>query len=157
MTLLSCWSTIHTGSQNSRQCRMPNCDPGTVISASWPETLSTGGQLAFASLWRNAGVAPCLPGGHPTITLKDSKGGIVAVLVDDSFDVRSLPVVAAGKAENRSQEKPFLLPFQPSIGDYDVFPSIGTPTGTPRVALPLDGDDGQRRCGLGTIQVVVGD
>ena len=125
-----------------------------LTEASWPKTVRTGGQLAFRTDWRNAGVAPCLPGGYPAVTLKDSQGGIAAVLVDESFDVRSLPVAEAGKAENRSVESRLPLPFQLTTGPYDVFISIGTRTGTPRIALPSDGDDGQRRYRLGTIQVV---
>ena len=125
-----------------------------LVEASWPKTVRSGGELAFAGVWRNAGVAPCLPGGHPAVTLKDSQGGIAAVLVDESFDVRALPVAAADKAESRSQKEFFLLPFQLGGGRYEVFVSVGTRTGTPRIALPLDGDDGQRRYRLGTIQVV---
>ena len=126
-----------------------------LVEASWPKTVRPGGPLAFTATWRNAGVAPCLPGGHPAVTLKDSKGGIAGVLVDDSLDVRSLPVAAAGKAEGRSQKTLFLLPFQLSAGRYDVLLSIGTRTGTPTIALPLDGDDGQRRYPVGTIQVAL--
>ena len=99
-------------------------------------------------------MAPCLPGGYPAITLKDAQGGIVGVLVDEAFDVRVLPVAEPGKAESRSQAKTFLLPLQLHGGRYDVFLSIGTRTGTPRIALPLDGDDGQRRYRLGTIRVL---
>ena len=49
--------------------------------------------------WRNDGVAPCLPGGHPTITWKDDQGGIAAVFADDDFDMVALPVAEPGKAE----------------------------------------------------------
>ncbi len=38
--------------------------------------------------------------------------------------------------------------------DYDVFISVGTKTGSPRIALPLDGHDGARRYRIGTIEVV---
>ena len=111
--------------------------------------------LKFASQWRNAGVAPCLPGGHPIVTLKDAQGGIVAVLADERFDVRSLPVGPPGKAESRGRgvdASPCRSNSSP--GQYDVFISIGTGTGTPKIALPLAGDDGQRRYRIGTIQVV---
>jgi len=124
-----------------------------LVEASWPKTVRIGTPLEFIAAWRNAGVAPCLPGGYPAVTLKDSQGGIAAVLVDDSFDVRSLPVAAAGKVESRTRAKSFALPMQLSKGRYDLFVSIGTATGTPRIALPLDGGDGQRQYRLGTIQV----
>ena len=44
--------------------------------------------------WRNAGVAPCLPGGYPAITLKDAKDGIAGVFVDGGVG-RSHPAVGA--------------------------------------------------------------
>lgn len=40
--------------------------------------------------WANLGVAPRYRGGFPALTIKDSKGGIVAVLVDESLDVKTL-------------------------------------------------------------------
>jgi hypothetical protein len=125
-----------------------------LVEASWPKTVRIGSPLAFTSAWRNAGVAPCLPGGHPAVTFKDSKGGIAAVLVDDSFDVRSLPVAGAHKAQSRAQKNAFLLPMQLGGGRYELFLSVGTRTGTPRLALPLDSDDGRWRYRLGSMQVV---
>ena len=35
-----------------------------------------------------------------------------------------------------------------------VYISVGSPIGTPQIALPLPGDDGHRRYKLGTVQVV---
>ncbi len=75
-----------------------------LVEASWPSEVSLDSTLQFSAKWRNAGVAPCLPGGYPAVTLKDSKGGIVGVFVDEQFDVRSLPVGAAGNAEVLNQE-----------------------------------------------------
>ncbi len=124
-----------------------------LVEASWPKSVKAKGALAFKSTWRNVGVAPCLPGGYPAVTLKDSQGGIAGVFVDEGFDVRSLPVAIAGKAGGRSQEKAFLLPLQLGGGRYELFLSLGRRTGTPRIALPLEGDDGQRRYRLGAIQV----
>lgn len=125
-----------------------------LVEASWPKTVLAGGSLKFAIQWRNAGVAPCLPGGHPIVTLKDAQGGIVAVLADEGFDVRSLPVKPPDEAESRTEEASFVLPFQLRPEQYELFISIGTRTGTPKIALPLAGDDGQRRYRIGTIQVV---
>ena len=115
--------------------------------------MRAGGSFALRSEWRNAGVAPCLPGGHPAATLKDSDGGIAGVFVDDGFEARSLPVGAPGEAGTRSQRRTFALPFILSPGRYDLFVSIGTRTGTPRIALPLGGHDGERRYRLGEISV----
>ena len=125
-----------------------------LVEASWPKSVRAGGTLTFNGRWRNAGVTPCLPGGHPIVTLKDVQGGIVAVLADERFDVRSLPVGPPGKAELRSRESSFALPLQLRPGQYDVFISIGSRTGTPKIALPLANDDGQCRYRIGTIQVV---
>ncbi len=125
-----------------------------LAEATWPKTVRAHGSFSFASTWRNSGVAPCLPGGHPTITLKDRQGGIVGVFVDDAFDVRTLSVAAPGKAESQRQAADFHLPFQLAGGEYEVFVSIGTRTGTSKIALPLDGDDGLRRYRIGSIHVV---
>ena len=38
-------------------------------------------------------------------------------------------------------------------GAYDVYISVGDPTGLPTIALPLPGDDGSRRYRLGKITV----
>jgi hypothetical protein len=62
--------------------------------------------------------------------------------------------LAPGKAESQKQEADFHLPFQLAGGEYDVFVSVGTRTGTPKIALPLDDDDGLRRYRTGTIRVV---
>lgn len=124
-----------------------------LVEASWSNSAAAGSTLSFSAKWRNAGVAPCLPGGYPAITLKDSEGGIAAVLTDDSFDMRSLPVDSPGKAEYVSQTTELPLPFNLKPGKYDLFISVGTRTGTPKIALPLSGDDGAKRYRLGTLTV----
>jgi len=120
---------------------------------SWPKSVREGGGLRLAAAWKNVGVAPCLPGGWPAITLKDEKGGIAGVFTDAAFDVKALPVAAPGQAEARTQDATFLLPFNLKPGTYGVFLSVGTRTGTPRIALPLAGGDGQRRYRLGAVEV----
>jgi hypothetical protein len=155
-----------------------------LTEASWPSqlTIAENTTLRFTSKWRNAGVAPCLPGGNPAVTLKDSVGGIVGVFVDQGFDVRSLAVGPPGRAKVRNQEATFVLrrpiiyisdygdpiPAEPGVpvptpeprpgslrpGTYEVYISVGTLTGTPRIALPLAHDDGSRRYRLGTLEAV---
>lgn len=135
--------------------------------ASWPSEATAGSPIALGYRWRNAGVAPCLPGGHPAITFKDAKGGIAAVFVDEDFNVRDLPVGPPGKARSIArrdltgfpqEDKPFAsfrLP-PPHIlrpGTYDVFISVGNATGTPKIALPLAGGDGERRYRLGSVRI----
>jgi len=125
-----------------------------LAEASWPASVRAGGAWRFAATWRNAGVAPCLPGGFPAVTLKDAKGGIAAVFADDGFDVRALPVGPPEQAEARTRRAEFALPFSLRTGVYDVCVSVGTRTGTPRIALPLEGGDGGRRYRLGAVEVV---
>jgi uncharacterized protein DUF4832/glycosyl hydrolase family 42 (putative beta-galactosidase) len=127
-----------------------------LVEASWPSEVTAKSTLQFASRWKNAGVAPCLPGGYPALTLKDDQGGIVGVFTAREFDVRSLPVGPPGEADQRSQEKAFSLPPILKPGVYQVYVSVGTRTGTPRIALPLANEDGARRYRLGAIRVVEG-
>jgi len=137
-----------------------------LLEASWPAEVSRSEPLLVGYRWRNAGVAPCYPGGHPAITLKTEKGGIAAVLVDEDFDMRTLPVgppgqaLAIGRTEKSTHQadRPLAalpLPPDPILkpGVYGVYISVGTKTGTPRIELPLPGDDGQRRYLLGKITV----
>ncbi|WP_165250090.1 DUF4832 domain-containing protein [Paludisphaera soli] len=130
--------------------------------ASWPRETPLGSPFALETAWANAGVAPCLPGGFVALTLKDEKGGIVSVNVDESFDVRSLEVGAPDAAPVREVRSEvvvalphrdplgvFTVPTKP--GAYEVFLSVGRRDGAPVVALPLPDDDGARRYRLGRI------
>ncbi len=139
-----------------------------LAEVSWPAEVPAGGLMRVAYGWRNAGVAPCLPGGHPAVTLKDAKGGIAGVFVDEDFDVRELPVGPAGKAkiiarrelEGLAQEdKPMIAYTLPPAhilrpGTYDVYISVGNATGTPKIALPLAAGDGHRRYRIGAIRIL---
>ena len=124
-----------------------------LVEASWPTVLRAESAWTLTTTWRNAGVAPCLPGGFPCVTLKDDKGGIAGVFVDRGLDVRALPVGSPGKAEARASQAHFALPFGTASGTYGVYVSVGTRTGTPRIALPLPDGDGQRRYRVGTMRV----
>lgn len=124
-----------------------------LVEAAWPARVTRGGALTLNWTWRNAGVAPCLPGGMPAVTLKDSQGGLAAVLVDEGLAMRSLPVGPPEKAEARSRAAELPLPFQLQPGAYDVYVSVGTATGTPTIALPLADGDGAKRYKLGRIEV----
>jgi hypothetical protein len=138
-----------------------------LIEASWPSQITAGEAFTAGYTWRNDGVAPCLPGGRPALTFKDEKGGVAGVFVDEEFDVRALPTGAPGQAipvgraaKNSSQATRPLIEFRlppPHLlkpGRYNVFISLGARTGTPRLALPLDGDDGQRRYRLGSVDIL---
>ena len=75
-----------------------------LLEASWPAEVSAASTMLVGYRWRNDGVAPCLPGGHPAITLKDEKGGIAGVFADEEFDMRALPVGEPDKAEAIGRE-----------------------------------------------------
>jgi len=133
--------------------------------ASWPREVRLGEAFSVATGWANVGVAPCYPGGFTAITLKDEEGGIVAVHVDESFDVGRLEVAAAGEAEaetvvsklvvaRRYVDGPRTFARAAKPGVYDVFISVGLRDGTPKIALPLADDDGQKRYRLGQIRLL---
>jgi len=106
--------------------------------------------------WANVGVAPCYAGGFPALTLKDVKGGIVSVLVDETFDVKQLEVARPGQAPVSSRASRFRVGHvAPTTidGIYDVYVSVGRRDGTPVIALPLSQDDGQRRYKIGQLQI----
>ena len=125
-----------------------------LVEASWPEAVRPGEPWAFSAQWRNAGVAPCLPGGQVAVTLKDEHGGIAAVFVDPGLDVRTLPVGPPGEGAVVAREASLRLPALVTPGTYDLFVSVGSAIGTPTVALPHDGDDGRRRVRLGQVRVL---
>lgn len=127
--------------------------PATVT---WPDVVRTGDRaetFAVSWSWRNVGVAPAYRAYYPCLTVKDAEGRILAVLTDEGLDLAKLPVAAPGAAEAVTHAAEFTLgrwtaPVIPE-GTFDVFVSVGEADGTPRVALPLAGDDGQRRYRLG--------
>ncbi len=134
-------------------------------SISWPEEVKLGENFKVAASWANAGVAPCYPGGFPCVTLKDEKGGIVSVLVDESFDMKDLKVAAPGKAPAREWEPGFTI--DPTFNDpegvffrnvkpgkYDLYVSVGMRDGTPVIELPHGDEDGNRRYKIGRITVL---
>lgn len=133
------------------------------LEVTWPEQVAIAGPLErnqplqrfkVGWKWVNKGVAPCYPGGFPCLTLKDAEGGIVSVLVDESLDLRDLRVGAPGAAPVTEHASEFAIGLVAPVtrpGTCDVFVSVGARDGTPRIALPLAGDDGQRRYKLGRI------
>ncbi len=146
-----------------------------LLEAAWPGQVALRSEFEFTSRWKNVGVAPCYPGGHPAVTLKTAQGGIVAVFIDEAYNMRDLPVDKLGKTEvsfidNYREAQRIRLPEPGSAeevalthpcrlatvvkpGTYDVYISVGLADGTPTLFLPLDGHDGQRRYKLGQITV----
>ena len=123
---------------------------------SWPAAVTIGKPFTVESEWANAGVAPCYPGGSMALTLKDERGGLVAVLVDESWNVRELSVGPPDKPPVQKRCSEFtagLIAPVTKPGTYAVFLSVGQRDGTPRISLPLDQDDGQHRYRLGSIRL----
>ena len=113
-----------------------------------------GRPFTVRTVWANAGVAPCYPGGFMALTIKDEKGGMVSVLSDEQMNVRDLAPAAAGAPLLRTNQSQFVAGRIAPVtqpGKYTVFVSIGSRDGTPRIALPLADDDGQHRYRLGPI------
>jgi hypothetical protein len=123
---------------------------------SWPDRVNIAERFAVQWEWANKGVAPCYPGGFPALTLKDDQGGIVSVLVDEDFDLRGLEVGAPGASPVKKLVSEFVVGLVAPVtkpGTYDVYLSVGTRDGTTKIALPLEGDDGQRRYRIGRIEL----
>lgn len=132
--------------------------------AVWPKQAALGEPFELTTVWANAGVAPCLAGGYPTLTLKDAQGGIVSVHVDDRFNVRDLEVGPPDQASTKTSrftirvaeeydDGPRRFARNTAPGDYEAFISLGKLDGTPQIALPLQGDDGHHRYPIGRIQI----
>lgn len=129
---------------------------------SWPEQIEVGDEFTIESEWANGGVAPCYSGGFVCCTIKNERGGIVSVLVDESFNVRDLPVGAPDQADRHLLKSRFRVApkftdritdsyrvFKP--GTYDLYLSVGKADGTPVYQLPYEGEDGKRRYWVGKI------
>lgn len=131
----------------------------------WPEAITPGEPFVVEAHWANAGVAPLHGGGFWAFTLKNAQGGLVSVNTDEGFDLRELPPGAPGEALVQKREARFTVarrlddpqgnhapPAQP--GECDVYVSVGARDGSPRIALPLDGDDGHRRYRVGRVRLL---
>lgn len=121
---------------------------------SWPSAVALDRPFSVRSLWSNAGVAPCYPGGFMALTLKDDQGGLVSVLVDEQLDMRQLATGPADQIPAKPLVSEFVIGHVAPVvrtNTYTVYVSVGMRDGTPRLALPLAGDDGQHRYKLGPI------
>lgn len=135
-----------------------------ISSAEWPKKIKKNESFTIQTIWRNAGVAPCYPGGYPCFTIKNDKGGIVSVLVDTDFNVKTLTVAEPDKAPEISLSSDFTVakafedpngPFFRTCkpGKYDLYISIGTLDGTPTLELPYKDSDSHKRYKLGSITI----
>jgi hypothetical protein len=124
---------------------------------SWPPRVTLGRPFVVESKWANAGVAPCYPGGYMTLTIKDEQDGIVAVLSDETLNMRDLQTGPPGAAPERGHRSEFTAGLVAPVtrpGNYRLFVSVGRRDGTPVIALPHPADDGQRRYQLGAIELM---
>ena len=74
--------------------------------------------------------------------------------------MRNCPSQSPARRPRASHKADFRLPLASDErtrllkpGEYDVFVSVGTATGTPKIALPLPNDDGHHRYRLGKLTV----
>jgi hypothetical protein len=125
-----------------------------ITKASWPKQITVGQSANLSYSVRNAGVAPCYPGGHTAFTLKGTDGGIGAVFTDEQFDVRSLAPAAPDQAKPTERQLSVVIPANLKPGLYSLHVSVGTRVGTPAIALPLESEDGQHRYRLGQLHLV---
>lgn len=129
-----------------------------------PSEVTLGEPFTVEAAWANAGVAPCYEGGFWAFTLKDDKGGVVSVHVDEDFDFRELKVGAPGQAPVETRTNRFTValrhldpvgqhapPTQPGV--CEVFVSVGQRDGTPVFALPMPGEGDQRRYKVGSLRL----
>ena len=120
----------------------------------WPSTVTIGQAFDLPWTWANRGVAPCYTDAYPTLTLKNNAGGIVSVLSDETLNMRDLRTGPPEDSPTRRHDSSFtvgLIAPTTQAGTVDVFVSVGERDGTPRIALPLANDDGQRRYRLGSL------
>ncbi len=133
-----------------------------LTEAEWPATIRKNEAFSIKSAWKNAGVAPCYGGGYPCFTIKNDKGGIVAVLVDSGFNVKDLAVGKPGEAAATRRQVEFTVAqaftnsfgtFRRSCptGTFEIYFSVGTVYGSPTLQLPYDNDDGHKRYRMGTV------
>lgn len=131
--------------------------PSVVQSACAPAK-SKDFRVRFA--FANVGAASCYRDAYPCLTFKTRAGGIVAVLADGAFNLKSLKPTADGPAPVSAHEASFTLgrwnaPVLPP-GDYDVCLSVGAADGTPIYELPIAGGGADRRYRIGRVRVVSG-
>jgi hypothetical protein len=133
-----------------------------MTEAEWPAEIHLNEPFHIKSAWKNQGVAPCYCGGYPCFTLKDRKGGILAVLVDTEFNIKDLGVDAPGEGVPFRRDVKFTIArvFTDSFGSFSracpsgkagIYFSVGTAYGSPTISLPYKGDDGHKRYYLGEV------
>lgn len=148
----------------------------------FPESVRMDEPFQIETLWANVGVAPCYGGGNVIFTLLNEEGKVAWVSTDESFNVRDLPTAEPGKAPEvrrasmvrigwvdqiaemndgvivnlkRMDQWPYADGKVPMLkpGKYTLCVSVGDADGTPKIALPLKNQIGERRYKVGEIEV----
>ncbi len=117
--------------------------PETVSLSS---TVNAHGKLSLDILWKNNGCAPSYKDYYPALTLKNKNGAIETVMVDPDFSMSN--VEPDGNAlEKASLRLNAVVPG----GEYDAYLSVGNLDGMPKIELPINGDDGNKRYYIGKV------
>ena len=139
-----------------------------VPNVEWPAVIKKNKEFTIKYDLRNVGVAPCYPGGYVCFTIKDDKDGVVAVLVDDTYNVKRLRVDEPDKAEVVKLNADVIVAKKVGVqvgdvaksfsrschpGNYELYISIGKLDGTPVMELPYDKSDSHKRYYLGKITI----
>ena len=98
--------------------------------------------------WKNNGCARSYKDYYPAITLKNKNGAVETVMVDPGFTMSSIE-----PDSNLVEQARLRLNAIVPGGEYEAYLSVGKLDGTPVIAMPIDGDDGNRRYYLGTVTV----
>ena len=124
-----------------------------LVELAWTPSVTSSGSLNVRPTWCNVGVAPCLTRSHAAYWLVDADGHTHACAVDVGQDMHSLRVARHGAAQSVSHTATLALPYDLPPGEFELRVSVGDCDGTPRLALPLEGNDGQRRYPVGKVTV----
>jgi hypothetical protein len=119
-----------------------------VSEASWPATAAAGGSVKVATRWVNLAVGRLPFRYRPALFLKDAKGEVVITSL-----ARDPDPTQWFEGGNYDVAFDVALPTGLPAGSYSLCTGLVDQNGTPRVALAIEGDDGQRRFELGQITV----
>ena len=146
----------------------------------YPDVVKAGAPCTVVSRWVNVGVAPKTKSASLTWSLLNADGTVAWSVTDDAFDFMSLEPKLQGVEKPREVKSTCRFGFTKKIplpdncvvwarqvgrqfpdtvtmlkpGTYTFAVSVGSPQGTPEIALPLEGQLGDtRRYALGKITV----
>lgn len=139
-----------------------------LIEVEYPDTIPINKPFQIKTKWANVGVAPFYKGGFMAITLKDMKGGIASVNVDESYNFRNLSPSNPENPQITEIVSSFIIgrhfidpvgTFKPEVkpGIHTLYISIGQADGTPLIHLPLDNQDSNKRYKIGEVKLISAD